>query len=241
MLLRIFEKIAYVTFLILQGLYVKLTIVKLPEPEGEREGTSGDSQAPAVRVLIIGDSAAAGVGAEHQREALCGRLVSALEEHFYVHWKLFAKSGETTESQLAKLESLNTPYDYVVVSFGVNDVTKAMTQHAWLNRQAKLANLLRERSNPQKIILASLPPIEEFFALPNPLRYLMTRRARRFTEGLRAQTANDKDITILDMPALIGHELAMASDGFHPGPQIYLAWGKTAAEIIKSDVAERRS
>ena len=44
--------------LLMQGLAVRRRVPKLPEPPGAREGTTGDG--PPLRIVIVGDSAAAG-------------------------------------------------------------------------------------------------------------------------------------------------------------------------------------
>ena len=64
--------------LFLQGKHVKRVTPKLSEPEGHRHGQVG--QGKGLSLLIVGDSAAAGVGVEHQQQALSGRLVAALSE-----------------------------------------------------------------------------------------------------------------------------------------------------------------
>ena len=53
--------------LILQGLYVRRVTPKLPEPLGKRSGVHGTG--PRLRLLILGDSAAAGVGVSTQSQA----------------------------------------------------------------------------------------------------------------------------------------------------------------------------
>ena len=53
--------------LLYQGFRVRRNILLLPEPPGERTGTAGDG--PPLRLLVTGDSAAAGVGAAHQQSA----------------------------------------------------------------------------------------------------------------------------------------------------------------------------
>lgn len=55
--------LALIPALVIQGNRVKKNTVQLPEPEGEREGTCGQGQ--PLSILIVGDSAAAGVGVEH--------------------------------------------------------------------------------------------------------------------------------------------------------------------------------
>jgi hypothetical protein len=56
--------------LLAQGLYVRRKTPLLPEPPGARSGFAGTGR--LLRVLILGDSAAAGVGAASQLSALSG-------------------------------------------------------------------------------------------------------------------------------------------------------------------------
>jgi hypothetical protein len=65
-------KLLLAPLLIWQGLHVRKHALVLPEPAGPRSGTLG-SGAP-LRLLILGDSSAAGVGVAHQSEALSGQL-----------------------------------------------------------------------------------------------------------------------------------------------------------------------
>ncbi len=72
--------IALGPLLLLQGRHVRRVTPVLPEPPGPRQGRSGAG--PALRLLILGDSAAAGVGASTQGEALSGQLVQTLARRF---------------------------------------------------------------------------------------------------------------------------------------------------------------
>ena len=74
-----------------QGLYVRFVTPRLPEPSGARFGVSGSG--PSLSLLILGDSAAAGVGVTTQDEALSGRLAAVLGSQFRVSWKLMAQTG----------------------------------------------------------------------------------------------------------------------------------------------------
>jgi len=66
--------------LLAQAFLVQRKTPRLPEPPGDRSGIFGAGR--DLRLLIIGDSAASGVGAGCQRQALSGQLVSFLGEHF---------------------------------------------------------------------------------------------------------------------------------------------------------------
>src|SRR5674476_203075 len=82
--------ISLAPLLILQGLYVRRVTPKLPEPLGKRSGVHGTG--PPLRLLILGDSAAAGVGVSTQSQALSGQLVTLLGAEFQVFWKLIAQT-----------------------------------------------------------------------------------------------------------------------------------------------------
>ena len=56
--------------LVAQGIYVKRVTPRLSEPEGVRFGVFGAG--PKMKLLIVGDSAAVGVGAATQHQALSG-------------------------------------------------------------------------------------------------------------------------------------------------------------------------
>ena len=89
-------KLALMPLLIAQGRRVRGTALKLPEAAGERRGVAGTGKV-ALRVLIVGDSSAAGVGVGTQDEAFAGQLAHALAERTgaAVGWQLVATSGHT--------------------------------------------------------------------------------------------------------------------------------------------------
>ena len=82
--------LALAPILLAQGRHVRRTLPELPEPQGPRSG-------------VAGDSAAAGVGASTQDEALSGQLAVALAPTFTLHWKLLAFTGATTADMLDRL------------------------------------------------------------------------------------------------------------------------------------------
>ena len=109
----------------------------MPEPAGPRVGVTG--QGPPLRLLIAGDSAAAGVGASSQDEALCGQLVQRLSQHFTLHWQLQAVTGLTSPGLEQMLLTLpEQPFDVVVLSIGVNDVTNLIAPNLWVKWQERL-------------------------------------------------------------------------------------------------------
>lgn len=213
-----------------QGLVTRRTVPKLPEPPGARDGTAGDG--PALRLLVLGDSAAAGVGATHQDEALLGQVVSRLIGDFRVTWALRAKTGNTTASILQWLDAQPAErYDVAVISLGVNDVTGLVGRDRWRSQQAELRSVLRDKFGIDTLLVSGLPPLHGFPALPQPLRWVIGARATQFNDDLRQDVAGAEATTFLDLRFSADTTL-MASDGFHPGPGIYAQWGEKVAALI---------
>src|SRR5450759_5000311 len=175
----------------LQGRHVRRVIPHLPEPPGPRAGSVG--LGPLIRILIAGDSAAAGVGASSQDEALCGRLVGYLRPYCTVKWRLVAVNGLDSAGLVQLLEE--TPierFDVVVLSIGVNDVTSLRSPSQWLQWQNQLATVIQTRFKPRLLIHSAIPPMHCFTALPQPLRWFMGTWAlemnRRLEKALLGQT-----------------------------------------------------
>lgn len=219
--------------LIAQALHVRRRVEKLPEPAGERSGCVGSGT--VVRVLILGDSAAAGVGVDEQEHALSGQLVRALAADHCVHWRLCAYTGATTTSTLRDLmadASDRDTFDYCVVSLGVNDATSGINPTRWLGMLQRLQDQLLHQFGIRHAWYAALPPMHLFPALPQPMRSLLGGRARALDQALIrwCEGASDRSRLALDAPIEPAH---MARDGFHPGPPVYERWGRIAAECIR--------
>lgn len=224
-------KIALAPLLIPQGIRLQKTALILEEPAGPRAGRLG--QGPELRLLILGDSSAAGVGVDHQDDALSGQLARTLGQDFTVDWQLWAKNGETTRSTLAGLRDRSSvPFDVAVVVLGVNDVTRGLSIRNWLMRQRAIFERLEDMHRVKAIFITGMPPIGKFPLLPQPMRAILGAQAKRYDRVLQRMVAND-DHRIhytLDLPDDPG---LMARDGFHPGARVYAAWGAQLADLIR--------
>lgn len=216
--------------LLAQGHYVRRVTPELPEPEGAREGIAGEGR--AIRILVVGDSAAAGVGAPSQDEALLGRTVAGLRDRFRVEYRLVGRTGATTASTLKHLEKIDAfPVDAVVTSLGVNDVTGDVGVATFLERQERLRSLLREKFGARFILVSGLPPMGSFTALPQPLRWYLGRRAKELDRALADSLPDGLGAQHLPLFRRMDRSM-LASDGFHPGPAAHAQWGAAAAERI---------
>ncbi|MFO1379795.1 MAG: SGNH/GDSL hydrolase family protein [Chitinivorax sp.] len=220
--------------LLLQGKYVRRVTPKLPEPPGARQGESGNG--PPLRLLILGDSAAAGVGAATQAEALSGQLVAALHGDFRVQWKLLARTGSTTPETLQHMRSAaREPFDVVVISLGVNDVTANRAPASWLRSKMELVQLLQREYAAGLVLLSELPPMHRFPALPQPLRWYLGVQARRYNRVLAGFAATQAGCRLESVALPPQGEALVASDGFHPGAGFYRLWGQHLAQSVRQN------
>lgn len=211
--------------------------MRLPEPAGPRSGVAG-SGPELTRLLLFGDSAIAGVGAVHQREALAVQLADRLSDsHRRVEWQLLARSGLDTADAILMLDEVwriagpSLRPDVVVVGLGVNDLTAQVPVARWLMQLGTLVDRLRVRHGARLVVLNGLPPMHRFPALPQPLRWFLGACARNYASALREWAQSRPGLLLHDLPALEPPH-AMAADGFHPGPPAYRAWAESLAQAI---------
>jgi len=230
-------KIALGPLLVAQGLWTRRRTLRLPEAAGPREGVAGEGE--PLRLLIVGDSSAAGVGVEHQRQALAGHLPQRLGELLgrQVQWQLVARSGVTSAQALQLVKSWEpAPAEIALVILGVNDVVDRVPVARAIEAREALADWLFENVSVRHVAFAALPPMDRFPALPRPLRNVIGADARRHDHALAAWAAACIDVS--HVPLALSLEAAhMAVDGFHPGATGYRACGEALAEQLALIVA----
>jgi len=220
--------------LVFQGVQTRRSALRLSDPSGRLDGISG--QGPALRLLIVGDSSAMGVGTSHQEEALLGHMRKRLSQTNTVYWSVDAKTGATTATTIARLqERPQQKFDIVSVSLGVNDVTTSVPLSVWRQRVSDLLDLLEVKFGADIICVSGIPPMQHFPLLPQPLRWVLGAQANRFDRTLRKLLVYRTRCLYVEMdfePDI----LLMSSDGFHPGPRIYAQWARKIYRAIRHDV-----
>jgi lysophospholipase L1-like esterase len=223
---------------------------RLPEPEGARQGVAQPptaapqpgkkrkAAAPVLRLLVVGDSSAAGVGVAHQTQALAPQLAQCVAEQTgaAVHWQLLAQSGLTTAQANDMLHgAVHTAADLVVVLTGVNDVVDQVPSAQAVQARDVLANRLRNAKGVQHVVFAPLPPVHQFPALPQPLRWVAGADAQRHNRALAGWAHTRSDVSCVDMSMPLNRGV-MAADGFHPGEPVYRYCAGAIAEHIATQV-----
>ena len=229
-------KLVLTPVLLAQAALTRRRLPKLPEAEGPREGEVGEG--PLLRLLVTGDSSAAGVGVVTQREALAGQLSQRVAENCKarVAWRLLARSGLNTAQTLELLRREAPPAaDIAVVVTGVNDVIDQVPSHRAVSARAAIASHLRHAQGVRHVVFAPLPPIHQLPGVPQPLRYVSGSDARRHNRALARWVASRPDVSRVEMDLSLNRGV-LASDGFHPGEPVYRYCAAVIAEHIAAAV-----
>jgi lysophospholipase L1-like esterase len=194
--------------------------------------------ATPLRLLIAGDSSAAGVGVVHPARGpgrATGRPPGA-GLRARVHWRLVARPGLTTAGPCTCCSAKRPPQaDVVVMVTGVNDVVDQVPSHRAICAREALANWLRNTQSVQHVAFAPLPPVHHFPGLPQPLRWVAGADAQRHNARWSAGPAH-AGRCVQRGHANAAQDGLMAVDGFHPGAAAY----RYCATAIAQHMATQR-
>lgn len=187
------------------------------------------------RLLAVGDSIIAGVGAPTLDEALVGRLAGTLADRLEtaLRWQAIGLTGTTSERLLAILpaELPSAPADVVLLNVGVNDLTRITTTRRFVANVRKLYDLLRSRYPDALVAVNGLPPLGLFPLLPQPLRAVLGLRAAIFNRELARAVAGMPGAVFVPVE-FDAEPDSFAADGFHPSAASYGLFAEHVAETI---------
>ncbi|MDO6569211.1 SGNH/GDSL hydrolase family protein [Alteromonas sp. 1_MG-2023] len=205
-------------------------------------------------MLIAGDSAAAGVGVSTQQDALSGMLCEGLSAHYCVNWRLKAKTGVNSASLANMLQDTNSHtdspltstsmvFDLTVISIGVNDVTGFTSLYRWRRNIVQIIELLQTSYHCQSIVFTALPPMHEFPALPQPLRWVLGQKAKYLNNALVKLVNKYQGVNVLTLSLHPQEDSSsnntleyMAEDGFHPHSAGYQLWANAIIKLVNEEV-----
>ncbi|MCC4308186.1 MAG: SGNH/GDSL hydrolase family protein [Alcanivorax sp.] len=208
--------------LLWQGRRARRDTPRLPEAGGADHGRAGAGDTP-LRLLLVGESTAVGVGVREHHQGLGGQLARALHRQLGrpVTWRVDGVNGIRAAALATRLADRPAPdVDLVVVSLGVNDTTGLTSPRRYQQALGRLIATLRRKRPHLPVALLAVPPMQHFTALPRPLRDLLGARAGRLDRAQQALAARLSDVHALTYPAVADPSL-LAEDGYHPGEAGY--------------------
>ena len=197
------------------------------------EGTVADEGEP-LRLIALGESTVAGVGARTHETGLAGQLASTLSRHTRrrVEWTVVARSGiNARDSRTELVPQLSGRHaDVVMIALGVNDAIEFHTARRWATDVEGLIEDVRAQVGDPLVLLSGVPPLNYFPALPQPLSFVLGARSAALERASLKMV--EKLGRVVYVPFQIDdkrcHDLFCA-DGFHPSELGYSEWAEQLA------------
>jgi len=229
---------AALPFVLPQALIVRKTARRFAAAAGPACGAVGNGK--RFRLLAIGDSIVAGVGATTLANALVGQVASALAKplNARVEWHALGIIGADLRQivQDLAIELPDEPVDAIFVSAGVNDVTGLTRTRAWRLHLAALLQALHRHSPSAPIVVLGLPPMQRFPLLPQPLRSVIGLRAAILDQVALREIALHPNAVHLPLK-FEARPQDFSDDGYHPSESSYSVLGLWVAGAILAKLA----
>ncbi|QHI38472.1 hypothetical protein IMCC3317_38650 [Kordia antarctica] len=228
-----------------QGKKIQKTIPQLPEATGI-EGICTVSSNQTFQLITIGESTIAGVGATTHENGFTGTLAKALSEKLVknISWKVYAKSGYTAKRVKEKIiQNIHEKFaDIIVIGLGGNDSFKLNSPKKWNRAIRELIATLREKYPETPIFFINMPPIKEFPAFTNTIKFVMGNLVLHFSKELKKVVNDFDNVHYYSKPIVFNEYIESMnldattadffSDGIHPSEFAYQIWAKDVANYM---------
>lgn len=194
-----------------------------------------------IDLLLLGDSIAAGLGAEKPKHTLGAQLSTRLAKRARRSVRLHtgARVGSETSMVPAQLEDLPAGYapDVTVVIVGGNDVTHRVRISESVRHLSDVVMELRARGSG--VVVGTCPDLGALRPVPQPLRTL-GRRASRQLAAAQRETVTEHGGRAVSLAEVVGPffvaqpDEMFALDRFHPSGAGYR---RTAKALLPSVLA----
>lgn len=226
--------------LLVQGYLTRKQTPRLPDAAGPLEGSVAGEGEP-LRLIAFGESTVAGVGAATHATGLAGQLAVALSTQTKrsVTWRVVARSGINARQCLAELvpQLSGGGAEVVLIALGVNDSIEFHTARRWGADVETLIDSVRAKVGNAVVLLAGVPPLDYFPALPRPLNVVLGARSASLEQA--SIKLASRMIRVVHVPFEIEKERCaefFCADGFHPSELGYKLWAEQlAAAFEKSE------
>lgn len=209
-------------------------------------GASPDVQ--PLRVVALGDSAVAGVGARRLDGCLPVQLAARVAAasgrpvHVRSHAVSGARTADVTGLQLRQIDAADPP-DVVVVVVGTNDVSHVTAPWRFRRDVARMHDGLRARVDAP-VVYCSLPEFRAITVVSRPVRLLAVVYGR-LLGGVQRRVLRDRpgawwvDALHEAGAAFLRRSDTMSTDGYHPSDAGYALLADVLAPAVTAAATGR--
>ena len=239
--------IVIVAFALVLGVEVWLALRReyLPTDDPlDLDGVFGRPDAPPLRLVVLGDSTAAGIGVDDPADAyptlLARRLAAATDRR--VELAALGIAGARVEDLAAEQApaAASLDPDLVFVGIGANDVTHLTSRG---DVRAEMDEALRILGESGAAVVVAGPPDMRVPVWHQPLRQLSYLRGRQIADVVE-DVAGEHGMGVVELAEETGPFFAadpeghFSTDGFHPGPLGYERWADAIFPVLIDAAAE---
>lgn len=225
---------ALVPVAVIKGIGVRKTAPRLPPPLGSPKGQVGDGPAE-IRVLVIGDSSAAGVGADRIEDTLGPQIAVCLNRMTGkpVSWRNAgansAIAAQVRDHVVPNIEEHD--FSHVVLTVGTNDAKNFVTRSGFKKGFGGLLYAAHARWPDARIYWSPVITMADVPALPASLAFILGFRVA-IINATGAQLCRERHAVAIDPLAVEGAE-GFAIDGFHANALGYRHWAEHVSRFIQ--------
>ncbi|MEU3452704.1 SGNH/GDSL hydrolase family protein [Micromonospora sp. NPDC006766] len=203
--------------------------------------TVGRADAPPLRLVLLGDSSALGVGVGHLEETVGGQLAQLLAEGSTgrrVQLSSVGVSGSRSidlATQVARALLGERP-DVAVILVGANDAT-ALARPA--DAAAYLGSAVRRlREAHVEVVVGTCPDLGSVRAVASPLRHVLAWSGRRIAQAQTSAVlhagAGVVDLATETGPVFRADAGTLCHDGYHPSADGYRVWAHALLPAVEA-------
>src|SRR5215203_966539 len=224
----------FAPFLYLQGKYVRRKVGRLPDASGEKRGIFAGGR-ERVKMLVLGESTAAGVGASTHETGLAGQFARFLSAKIgkSVEWQVVGRSGITIRETIYELvpKIPDEKFDYILLALCGNEVLSLRSPRVFRRDMRRLIAILKEKNPDATFFITNAPAVRLSPILPFPIKSILGHLSAMHDANAREFTTAMERVFYFHQPSSVPEDFF--ADGIHPSEKGYTAWSKRMIEFFE--------
>ncbi len=220
--------------------------------------SDGVTDGPRLRMAVLGDSTTVGIGVDRADVSLPYRMAQLVADarHRPVHVATWGWAGARVADVAAdqvlrasaplRSEALDAPgflpsSEIVIVVIGANDATHHTAPAAFRRDLRAVLEHIRSEAPAAEVVVVGIPRLrgalvhlEPLIAIADAFGAPLRRVQRQEAERHGAAFADLAREVVPRLRGRIDRAEALASDQFHPGPEVYATWAEVTVEALEN-------